>query len=134
MAKMPRKEDGRVGTIHYQYLIFESYIEPHGALAVNKESHACFYYAMLATKARLNAPDDLSQQVIQYKIGDAIPLWREQRDEELARSVATIYGFDNPGEFLKPEWKKRAWAQAKALGVDVPVAVLNVSPRKKLIH
>lgn len=117
-----------VKRIHYEYPIFEDYLEPKGALAINKESHACFYYVMLATYARALAGKGIATQIIEYKVGDTPPEWKESRDEELARSIAILYGFESPDSFLKKPWKMRAWAQAKMLGIDVPPAVFDVRP------
>lgn len=122
------------GSIQYEYPFFADYVEPKGALAINKESHACFYYAMLAMKARGLVGDGIDSQIIQYRVGDAVPEWLESRDEELARSVALIYGLESPESFLKGDWKKRAWAQAMSLGVDIPVAVFDVRPGAPKLH
>lgn len=116
------------GSIQYEYPFFSDYVEPKGALAINKESHACFYYAMLAAKARGLVGSGIDSQIIQYRVGDTAPEWLESRDEELARSVALIYGLESPDSFLKGDWKKRAWAQAAALGVDLPLAIFEVRP------
>lgn len=114
--------------IQYEYPFFADYVEPKGALAINKESHACFYYAMLATRARALVGSGIDSQIIQYRVGDEIPDWRESRDEELARSVAILYGLESPEAFLKRDWKKRAWTQAQMLGVDIPTVVFDVRP------
>lgn len=120
--------------INYEYPFFADYVEPKGALAINKECHACFYYVMLAMKARAIAGKGIESQIIEYEVGHAAPEWMESRDEELARSVALVYGLSSPDDFLKKEWKKRAWAQAKQVGLDVPVEVLNVRPGAPKIH
>jgi hypothetical protein len=122
--------------INYEYPMFDDLVEPKGALAINKESHACFYYVMLAMKARAMAGVGIESQIIEYEVGHAAPLWLESRDEEIARSVALIYGFPSPESFLKAPWKKRAWAQAQAIGLDMQevTKVLNVRPNAPKIH
>lgn len=122
--------------LHYSYPMFEDIIEPKGALAINKESHACFYYLMLAVKARAIAGKGIESQTIIYKVGETPPEWMEPRDEEIARSVAIIYGLESPEEFLKEEWKRRAWTQAVQAGIDQHVAkeVLRVRPRMQSVH
>lgn len=120
--------------ISYQYPMFDEYVEPRGALAINKESHACFYYLVLAMKARAVAGKGIDSQIIEYEVGHAAPLWMESRDEEIARSVALIYGLESPEAFLKTPWKKRAWAQAEALGMQPDVEILNVRPGAPKIH
>jgi hypothetical protein len=117
-----------VKQLRYQYPIFEDYIEPKGALAINKESHACFYYTMLATRARALAGTGIESQIIEYKVGETPPEWKESRDEELARSVAILYGLESPDAFLKKPWRMRAWTQAKLLGIDVPIVIYDVRP------
>jgi hypothetical protein len=118
--------------LNYEYPFFEDMVEPHGALTINKECHACFYYAMLAYKARGNA-GPIETQIIEYKVGEAIPLWREQRDSEIAQSVAIIYGLESPDKFLI--YKKRAWAQGNLLGINFPEEIFRVAPKAQgLIH
>lgn len=116
--------------VNYEYPMFSDYVEPKGALAINKESHACFYYLMLALKARGLVGDGIDSQIIQYRVGETAPEWMESRDEELAKSVAIIYGLESPEAFLKGDWKKRAWTQAVSLGIDGQAAtqVLLVRP------
>ena len=121
--------------INYEYPYFENYVEPKGALTVDARSHACFYYLMLALKARAIAGHGIEGQIIEYKVGETPPEWMESRDEELARSVAIVYGLKDPDEFLR--FRSNAWAQAVGLGIDGRVAedILKVSPgRKGLIH
>ncbi len=113
--------------LNYEYPFFEDYLEPKGALTINRECHACFYYAMLAWKARGNA-GDIENQIIEYKVGEEIPLWREARDSEIAESVALIYGLESPDKFLI--YKKRAWAQAKQLGITLPSDIFDVKPKR----
>jgi hypothetical protein len=120
--------------IQYEYPFFEDYVEPKGALAINKESHACFYYAMLAAKARALVGSGIDSQIIQYKVGETPPEWLESRDEELARSIAIIYGLESPEAFLKADWKQRAWAQAKILGIDLPLVIFDVRPGAPKLH
>lgn len=116
--------------LNYEYPYFEDYLEPKGALCINRECHACFYYAMLAYKARGNA-GPIESQIIEYKVGDTPPLWRESRDSEIAYSVAIMYGLESPDKFLI--YKKRVWAQAKLLGIELPMDLFTVGP-KKVIH
>lgn len=127
-----RNDESLIKRIVYEYPFFEDMVEPHGALAINKECHACFYYAMLAWKARGNA-GPIENQIIEYKVGETPPEWREQRDSEIAYSVALMYGLENPDKFLI--YKKRAWAQAKMLGVELPMEIFNVAPKSQgLLH
>lgn len=121
-------QDGRVGKLNYQYPFFADLVEPHGMLALDKRSHACWYYTVLAMRARGIHAGGIDNQIIQYKVGETPPEWHESRDEEIARSVAIIYGLESPDEFLKQEWKKRAWAQAQALGARINLDIYSVRP------
>jgi hypothetical protein len=123
-------DDSLTDKLHYEYPFFEDYVEPKGALTVNRECHACFYYAMLAWKARGNA-GPIENQIIEYKVGETPAPWRESRDSEIAYSVALIYGLESPDKFLI--YKKRAWAQAKMLGIHLPYNIFTVGP-KRVIH
>jgi len=115
--------------IAYEYPYFEEYLEPHGALTIERECHACFYYGMLAHKARLMAGSGPESQTIVYKVGDTLPTWLTPRDAEIARSVALMYVLDSPEQFLR--FKKNAWVQAKMLGVEIDPVVFEVTPDRK---
>jgi len=117
--------------IEYQYPYFEDFVEPKGALKIDKACHACFQYAMLAMQARSKA-GKIESQIIAYKVGDVEPEWHETRDEEIARSVAIIYALESPDEFLK--YKAEVWLQAEFLGYHLDVAIFDVRPGGKVIH
>lgn len=112
--------------IDYEYPFFTEYLQPKGALTLDKGCHACFYYAMLAMKARALAGNGPDSQIISYKVGETPPEWMESRDEELAKSVALIYGLESPDAFLC--FRKEAWTQAAGLGIHVPLEVFLVKP------
>lgn len=114
--------------IQYEYPLFEDLVEPHGALSMDKRSHACWDYTRKAMRARELHNGGIQNQIIQYKVGEQVPEWYESHDEEIAKSVALIYGLDSPEEFLKTEWKKRAWAQAQMLGLRVEETIYDVRP------
>ena len=82
---------------------------------------------MLAAKAR-GIAGPIETQIIQYKVGETPPLWHENRDSEIAVSVAIIYGLESPDKFLV--YKKRAWAQAELLGITLPTDIFDVGPKK----
>lgn len=128
---MPQEspKDGRVGglNLHYEYPMYMDYVEPAGALTIDKRSHACFHYTKLAMRARYLHNGGIENQQITYKVGEAPPDYHESRDEEIARSVAILYGLESPDEFLK--FKDRAWAQAtQFLGLPVELEIYNVRP------
>lgn len=118
-------------TLHYEYPYYEDYVEPKGALTLDKRSHACFHYTKLAMRARVLHAGGIDNQIVQVKVGDeADTHWHESRDEEIARSVAIIYGLESPDEFLR--FKDRAWAQAvKFLGLPVNLEIYEVAPGRR---
>lgn len=120
------------GSISYNYPIFEDYIAPKGALTLDKRCHACFWYGMLAQRARAAVGSGIDSQIIEYKVGELPPEWMESRDEEIARSVAIIYGLESPDEFLV--YKKEAWAQAYLLGITIDEQVFLVRPGVARLH
>lgn len=127
-------KDPKLGVnLHYEYPMYMDYIEPNGALNLDKRSHACFHYTKLAMRARHLAGDGPESQIIQYRVGDTAPEWMESRDEEIARSVAIIYGLESPDEFLK--FKKEAWTQATVfLRLPVDAEIYNVRPGTRRLH
>jgi hypothetical protein len=112
--------------LQYEYPYFESYLEPNGALKIDRACHACLYYAMLATKAIQLHGDGMDSQTIVYKVGDTPPPWFEANLANIAKGVAILYALESPEVFLA--YKKEAWYQAKMLGVDVPEIVFRVAP------
>lgn len=128
--------DGRVGQLRYEYPMYMEFIEPKGALTLDKRSHACFHYTKLAMRARTLHNGGPENQIVQYRVGASLaemPHWHESRDEEIARSVAIIYGLESPDEFLK--FKKQAWAQAVVfLGLPVNLEIYNVRPGIKRLQ
>jgi hypothetical protein len=125
-------DESLVKRIAYEYPYFESYLEPKGALKIDKECHACFYYGMLAHKAIAMIGDSNESQVIVYKVGDTPPPWMEANLGNIARGVAMMYALESPDKFLP--FKKEAWAQAKMLGVEIPAYVFNVAPDTVIKH
>jgi len=114
--------------IRYEYPFCEDLVEPKGALSLDKRSHACWDYTRKAMRARELWAGGPENQTIQYRVGDEVPHWHESRDEEIARSVALIYGLADPSEFLKREFRKRAWAQAQQFGLKVELEIYRVRP------
>lgn len=118
--------------INYEYPFFESYVEPNGALTIDRACHACFYYAMLATKAIGMIGDSNESQIILYKVGDTPPPWLTANLGNIAKSVALIYALDSPEDFLK--FKARAWMQGKLLGVEMPDVIFRAAPDTVIQH
>lgn len=101
--------------IKYQYNIFTDLIQPKGLLTHDKRVHACWYYYMLAHKAKLNAGDSHADQVV-YE-GQA---WTTKPYANIAQGVATMYTLRDPGEFLQPSIIDLIRLQAMALGLPMP--------------
>lgn len=120
--------------LHYEYPFYKDFVQPNGALTLDKRSHACFHYTKLAMRARQLHAGGIENQIIQVKVGyENEAHWHESRDEEIARSVAIMYGLENPDEFLK--FKKEAWTQAVVLlGLPVAEEIYNVRPGAKRLH
>lgn len=128
-------KDDRIGrALHYEYPMYEDMIQPNGALTLDKRSHACFTYTKLAMRARALHNGGIENQIIQVRVGDENETpWHESRDEEIARSVAIMYGLESPDEFLR--FKKEAWVQAtQFLGLPVAIEIYNVSPGARRLH
>ncbi len=125
---MPAKDSKLNVHLHYEYPFFVDFVEPNGALTMDKRSHACFYYTKLAMRARALYAGGIDNQIITVKVGEEhLTHWHESRDEEIARSVAIIYGLESPDEFLK--FKKAAWTQAvHFLGLPVDESIYSVRP------
>lgn len=116
--------------IIYEYPFYESYLEPNGALKMDPACHACFYYAMLATKALALQGNSIESQTILYKVGDTPPPWFFANLEQIARSVATIYALESPDNFLN--YKKEVWTQGQMIGVDMDPIIFEIAPGKRL--
>lgn len=112
----------------YEYSMFMDLLEPQGALSLDKRCHACWDYTRKAMRARELHAGGIEHQVILYKVSEGEAGWHESRDEEIARSVAIIYGLETPDEFLKDDFKKRCWVQAQMLGLHVELEIYNVRP------
>lgn len=133
MAKPPSSHvtDSRLLGLHlqYQYPFYEDLLEGNkGALSLDRRSHACWYYLILAHRNLRIYAGGIENQQIAYDVGDTPPDWHESRLEEIARSVATIYALESPGEFLNDHWKARAWQTAQMLGVPIDPRVWQVAP------
>lgn len=97
--------------IEYTYPIYEDMkISKGGFLAdYDKASHACFHFYLLCEKLREKAGDSTEDQIV-YE-GQA---WTDKPYANIARGVAIRYGLADPGEFLKPAYKKQVERQCVA--------------------
>lgn len=114
--------------IAYEWPLFEDSLEPTGYLPLDKRAHACLYYLKLAMRSKLAVGRGPESQIITYTAGQAAPLWMDLEYENIARSVAIIYGLESPEEFLR--FRAVVWAEAVRLGArpeDIEPA-LDVRP------
>lgn len=73
---------------------FPTHTTPYGWLPDDLRAHACWYYYLLADKAKAEA--DESDQIV-YE-GEP---WRYRHFVQIKRSVALIYGLESPDEMDK---------------------------------
>ena len=103
------------GELHYDRPYFLDYSFPHGLLHLTPGCQACWYYAMLATKNKqVNESQMLTEDTWTGETEAAV----EKRYDQLARSVAIIYGLDSPDDFLRYRWLVER--QAQSLGFELP--------------
>lgn len=121
-----KNDESLLKRIQYEYPFYEDLVEPNGCLTLDKASHACWYYTILAMRSRQQFGDGPESQIIEYKVGETPPEWKGIRDEEIARGVALLYGLESPDEFLR--FKDRAWAQAQVFQAPVNIAIYDVRP------
>jgi hypothetical protein len=122
-------DESLLKNIAYEYPYFADYIEPKGALSIDRASHACFYYGILALRSRETAGSSIDSQIIEYNIHETPEPWMEPRDVEIARGVALMYALNSPDDFL--QHRARAWEQARRLGIDIPEEIFTVHPHRK---
>lgn len=117
--------------LHYERPVFLDQVMPHGELNLDKGAHACWYYAMLATKNQLRVGRGPEDQIITY---DAENNERAQFENKnyvaIAKSVAIIYGFETPAEFLNYEDMVRR--EGRRLGIEFSDEIFD--PLKIIIN
>lgn len=82
---------------------FQDHLMPDGFLTRDMACHACWYYYILATNARHNVGNSIDDQTIEYNAESMtdIPLWRDKRFNQQAKSIALLYGLESPDEMWK---------------------------------
>jgi hypothetical protein len=81
------------GKLNLQYPVYPD-LE---GLPNDKRVYACWYYYTLAQKLHEMLGDSTDDQ---FGILEG-ERWMDPQFEQIARSVALMYGFENPGEFMK---------------------------------
>lgn len=94
-------------------------IRKGGFLPDDKRAFACWYYYTLAQQLyeRLGKSTD-----DQFGLLDGDP-WMDPQYERIARSVALIYSFENPGEFMQERFWDVVKQQAELMGYPRPKSV-----------
>lgn len=82
------------GKIHYRYPVYPQLSTPNGPLPRDAGAQACFFFYMSAEKMRELVGGGASTQII---LDDE--LWMDTHYENLAWSVATMYGLSDPSDF-----------------------------------
>lgn len=96
-------------------------------LPSDKRVYACWYYYTLAQKLYEMLGDSTDDQ---FGILEG-ERWMEPQYEQIARSVALIYGFENPGPFME----KRTWdcVRQQALELGLPEPASRIMKPLKLV-
>jgi hypothetical protein len=79
--------------INYEFPYFPDQTAPKGNLINDSACHACWYYYLLAHKMWAKVGD-------QFGVLEGNP-WLTKHYEQLAKSVAIMYGLNDPSEFMK---------------------------------
>jgi hypothetical protein len=106
------------GQLKFQYPVY-----PDLTLLPNdKRAYALWYYYTLAQKLAEKLGDGSTDA--QFGILDG-ELWMTPQYEQIARSVALMYGFENPGPFMERRFWKAVEQQAQELGLPKPAEAIR---------
>lgn len=86
------------------------------ALPNDKRAYACWYYYTLAQKLHEMLGDSTDDQ---FGILEG-ERWMDPQFEQIARSVALMYGFENPGPYMESQFWRAVERQAFELGLPAP--------------
>lgn len=107
-----------LGKLNLQYPVY-----PDLTLLPNdKRFYALWYYYTLAQKHAEKLGDGSTEAQFGILEGE---LWMSPNYEQIARSVATIYGFSDPGKFMEPRFWERIEKQALEVGLPRPAEVIK---------
>lgn len=115
------------GHISFEYPVYPDLT----LLPVNKRAYACWYYYTLAQKLSEMLGDGTTEA--QFGILEGNP-WLETNYEQIARTVAMMYGFSNPGEFMEERFWEVVEKQAVELGLPRPHYRIKRPLRIALVH
>jgi hypothetical protein len=88
----------------------------------DKRIYACWYYYTLAMKLKEKLGDGSTDAQFGLLEGER---WMDPQYEQIARSVALMYGLSNPGEFMTSGIWRAVEAQAVEIGLPVPAEVIK---------
>lgn len=95
-------ESSFLGTLHLRPLIFPDLTQPNGFLDPSPGCQACWYFYGCAEKVRRNSGTSIDQQIIVVDSGqDNSVMWMNKPYENMARSVALLYGLESPDDFQR---------------------------------
>lgn len=96
--------------ISFTYPVFPDQTFPNGELVDDKRCQACWWYYVLASKNRDQVGKGIESQIIVIEDGDPLAKWMDRQYEQIARSVAKLYGLESPDDFLRfmPQVEKEA--------------------------
>lgn len=117
--------------LNYDRPFFEDQVMPKGELSLDMRAHACWYYAMLATKNMMRVGRGAEDQIITYDaLNNERAVYEQKRYEEIAISVGIIYGY-SPDEFLAFEDMVRKEGR-RLLGIEFADEIFQ--PKKNRIN
>lgn len=90
--------------IELRPMFFVDLISPRGFLTPEPACHACWYFYMLAEKARQAVGRGPEDQILETNeesdtnLSITWPLWMDLRYNEQAKSIALLYGLESPDQ------------------------------------
>ena len=99
--------------IKFEYHTYPGITHPNGWLPRDKRAQACWFFYLSAQATKEIVGTGTESQIILE--GD---LWMDPRYEQIARTVALIYGIDSPDEMFK--FWPYVIKQAAELGLPIP--------------
>src|SRR5688572_25109666 len=91
--------------LSFTYPTYPSLTIPKGYLPRDNRAYACWYYYTLAQKVYETLGNSTEDQ---FGLLETDP-WLNPQYEQIARTVAMMYGFRDPGEFME----QRFWTVVK---------------------
>jgi hypothetical protein len=105
--------------LRLRYPIYPDLTIPNGALTPDLGCQACWTFYVGAESNRLSAGNSISEQMIEVVADDegSMP-WMNKQYENLARSIAMLYGLESPDDFQK--FWPLVTIQCLAMGYQTP--------------